>query len=53
MHFILFLFYVCECLRACMYVYLVPGAQGGQKRVLGPLALELWMVGSYHVGAEN
>ena len=49
----LFLFYMHECF--CMYIcvpYICVIAFGGQKRV-GPLELELQMVVSYHVGAEN
>lgn len=45
-----------ECF-AYMYEYAcitcVPGACGGQKRAWDILELELWMVVSQHVGAEN
>lgn len=34
------------CLHACLYTICVPGACGGQKRVLDPLGLELWAAGS-------
>lgn len=36
-----------------MCITCVPGAFGGQKRVLGLLGLEFQMVVSYHVGARN
>lgn len=36
-----------ECFACTMCV---PGAGGGQKRVLDPLELELQVVGSHHVG---
>jgi hypothetical protein len=31
-----------------MSVHHVPGANGGQKKILGPLELELQMIISYH-----
>lgn len=41
-------------LPACMYVHMCkPGAHRSQDSGLDPLELELWMVVSYHVGAEN
>ena len=56
----LFLFYLYECLPACMSVHCVcvpgmcvPGAHRGQKRASDPLELELWMVISNDVGAGN
>jgi hypothetical protein len=42
---------------ACMYRHLyttfAPSAYRGQKKVLGPLELELQIVVSHHVGAWN
>ena len=37
-------------LLACMSVYYVSGAHGGQKRVLNPLGLESQIVVNCHVG---
>lgn len=47
-NFYLFLFYLCGCF-AC-YAPSVCSAQGGQRRALDSLELELWTV-SLHVGA--
>jgi hypothetical protein len=38
------------CVSVC---YCMPGACGGQKRVLDALELELEMVVSCHMGSEN
>lgn len=47
---VLFIFNVCEfCLHVCLCTMYMHGAWGGQKRVLGPLGLELWMVVSSYV----
>ena len=40
------------CLHVSMYTMYMPGAQGGQKRALDYLELELQVVGSSHVGWE-
>ena len=44
-------------LPLCVYIYIsimcMPGALGGQKRVSGPLKLELHTAVSYHVGSET
>lgn len=40
-------------LNICLCIMCVSGAQGGQKRTLGPLGLELKMVVNHHVAAEN
>lgn len=50
----LFLFYVCRCLT-CIYICApcVPGACGGQKRVLDPLALEIGTVARNHGSRRN
>lgn len=37
----------------CVYIMCVPGIQGGQKRLLDPLELELLLVVSNHVGATD
>lgn len=41
------IYFMFECFACTMCV---PGAGGGQKRVLDPLELELQVVGSHHVG---
>lgn len=41
------------CLPVRVYLTYGPGACGGRKRVLGPLALELRMTVTYRVGAGN
>lgn len=41
-------------LPVCTSMYIcVPGPQGGHKRVLDPLELELQMAWSHRVGTEN
>lgn len=43
----------CCCLCVCQCTTYVPGASGDQKNLLGSLHLELHMVASCCVGAEN
>lgn len=54
----LFLFQIVLCMWTfCLFVYMctmcVPSAQGGQKRVLDTLGLELCVIVSYYVDAGN
>lgn len=49
-----FIVFMCmRVLSACMSVYHVPGALGGQKRESDPLTLESQMVVNRHVSAGN
>lgn len=49
-----FLFYVSGVLPACMLCTTFgSGVRGGQKGALGPLGLELWMVGSCQADAAS
>lgn len=41
---------LCVCPHACMCI---PRTLGGQKRASDPKELELWIVGSSHMGARN
>lgn len=53
--FLLLLFYVYECF-AYIYIYIhqvYPWCQRGEKSVLNPLRLALYIVVSQHVVAEN
>lgn len=48
------LLFVCfECFASPMCVHCVPNVQGGQKRALDSLILELEMVVNHQVSAEN
>jgi hypothetical protein len=50
----MFIFYVqvlCPHIHICTMC--IPGAHGHQKRALGHLEVESWMVGSLHVGIRN
>ena len=47
-----FIVYVCLCVL-CVYRMYVSGAQGGRKRELDRLDLELQMVVSCHAGDRN
>ena len=45
---------LCVCGQyLCLWAMHMLGAHRGQKRVLGSLELELWMVINHHVDAEN
>lgn len=44
-------YYVHMYLRT--YIMYVPGVRRGQKRVLDPLEIELWIIVNFRVGAGN
>lgn len=53
---IILFIYLCmgvDCPHVCLCTTSVQGDCGRKKRTLGPLALELEMVVSYHVGAAE
>lgn len=41
------------CLSVCLSTMCMPGVHRGQMSASDPLALELWMVVNFHVGAEE